>query len=157
MSVYGVVLFLHSLLRWAILLAVVVVLVRAWTGWRGGRPWASGDEAWGAAMTGLLDLQFVIGLVLYAVLSPLTRAFFTEPGAGMSNPVIRFFAMEHLLAMVIALAVAHVGRVMARKAASPGQRHRGTFVTALVLLIVLLVGTPWPFLAYGRPLLRGLV
>ena len=156
MSAYGFVLFLHSLLRWALLLAAVVVIVRALAGWRGARPWTRGDDVPNAIMVGLLDLQFVLGLALYAFLGPASSAFFADPGGAMANTVLRFFAVEHVFAMVVALVIAHAGRVLSRKASSPALRHRRAGMSALAMLVVVLIGIPWPFLPYGRPLLRGL-
>jgi hypothetical protein len=155
-SAYAFVLFLHSALRWAVLVATFVALVRALAGWRGARPWTRPDDVVGATTVGLLDLQFVLGLVLYAFLSPASRAFFADPGAAMANAGLRFFGMEHAFAMVVALVIGHLGRVLSRRVSAPAQRHRNAFVSALAVLVVLLIGIPWPFLPYGRPLLRGL-
>lgn len=156
MSAYGVVLFLHSALRWALLIGVVVVLVRSLAGWRGKRPWTRPDDVAGAITVGLLDVQLLLGLLLYAFLSPVSHAFLADPGAAMANPGLRFFGFEHAFAMVVALVVGHLGRVLSRRATSPERRQRNAFVWALVLLVVLVIGIPWPFLAYGRPLMRGL-
>ena len=156
MSAYGSVLFLHSALRWAVLIAALVALVRALAGWRGARSWTRPDDVVGALTVGLLDLQFLLGLVLYALLSPASRAFFADPAAGMANAGLRFFGVEHAFAMVVALVVGHLGRVLSRRQSVPAQRHRSAFVSTLVMLVVLLIGIPWPFLPYGRPLLRGL-
>jgi hypothetical protein len=155
-SAYGFVLFLHSLLRWAVLLAAVVALARALAGWRGARPWTRPDDVVGAIAVGLLDVQLVLGLILYAFLSPTSRAFFADPGPAMANASLRFFAVEHAFAMVVALVVGHLGRVLSRRTTTPRLRHRNAFVAALVVLVVLLIGIPWPFLPYGRPLLRGM-
>jgi hypothetical protein len=156
LNAHAGVLLLHSLLRWAVLLAAVIVMVRAFAGSRGARPWTRGDDVSSAIMVGLIDVQFLLGLALYAFLSRTASAFFADPHAAMANPVLRFFAVEHAFAMVVALVIAHVGRVLSRKAMSPAQRHRRAGLTALVVLAVLLIGIPWPFLPYGRPLLRGL-
>ena len=156
MSAYGLVLFLHSGLRWALLLALLVVLARGLAGARRGRAWSRGDDIAGAVLVGLVDVQLVLGIVLLVFVGPVAAAFLADPRAAMANPVLRFFSVEHTFAMVIALVVAHLGRVLPRRAASPTLRHRRTALWALALLVILLIGMPWPFLAYGRPLLRGL-
>jgi hypothetical protein len=156
LSAHALVLFLHSGLRWLVLLAVVIVLLRAFAGWRGGRPWTRADDVSGAVMVGLVDLQFLLGLALYAFLSSAAAAFMANPGAAMGNPVLRFFAVEHAFAMVLALVIAHAGRVLSRKAASSALRHRRAGLFALAVLVIVLIGIPWPFLPYGRPLLRAL-
>ena len=149
MSAYGFVLFLHSALRWAVLLATAVALVRALAGWRGARPWTRPDDVVGAIAVGLLDLQLVLGLVLYAFLSPTSRAFFADPGPAMANAGLRFFAVEHAFAMVVAPGGRPHGPGAVATGGAAGQRHRNAFVAALVVLLVLLIGIPWPFLPYG--------
>jgi hypothetical protein len=86
---------------------------------------------------------------------PISSAFFADPRTAMANSGLRFFAVEHVFVMVVAVGVAHLGRLVARKAATPVLRHRRAALWALALLLVTLVGVPWPFLAHGRPLLRG--
>jgi hypothetical protein len=44
-------------------------------------------------------------------------------------------------------------RVRSKRAAGP-LRHRRVFISTLVALALILIAIPWPFLPYGRPLLR---
>src|SRR5690606_42004172 len=68
------ILFLHSWMRWVVLAAAVIVVLRALRGWLASQPWGPTDDKAGRIFTGVLDLQFLLGLILYAVLSPITRA-----------------------------------------------------------------------------------
>lgn len=154
MTVYGVALLFHSYLRWIVLGAAFLVLGRSVTGWRSGRSWTPGDARALAGFVGLLDLQLVLGLVLYLVLSPISGAFFADPASGMKDSVLRFFGVEHVFAMTIAVGVVHAGRARAKKAIEPRDRHRRVCVSLLVGLGVMLVAIPWPFAKYGRPLAR---
>jgi hypothetical protein len=147
-------LMLHSWLRWFVIIAGVVVVARALVGWSGHRPWTGADDAAGRWFVVSLDVQLVIGLVLYAVLSPITRAAFADMGAAMANTTWRFWAVEHLFLAVVAIVLAHIGRVRSRKAATPVGRHRAALIFYGVALVAVIASIPWPFLAYGRPLLR---
>ena len=69
---YGIVLLLHSLLRWLVLIAGLLAAARGISGWRSRRPWTLPDERAGLWFTMTLDLQFLLGLLLYGVLSPIT-------------------------------------------------------------------------------------
>ena len=68
---YPSALWLHSWLRWAVLLTGLVAWLRAVSGKTARRPWTPQDELWGLLLTTSVDLQFLVGLVLY-VLSPIT-------------------------------------------------------------------------------------
>jgi hypothetical protein len=155
-SVYGLVLSLHSALRWAVLAVALFAIVRSFGGWRSGRAWQRADERASVTLVGLVDLQFLLGLALYAALSPLIPAFFADSRRGLGVPALRFFAVEHVLVMLAALASVHVGRVLSRRATAPERRHRRVLLSTVLLLVLLAAGIPWPFLPYGRPLLRGL-
>jgi hypothetical protein len=152
---YLLVLFLHSWLRWgAIVVGVIAVLSLLTSQPRPGAPDPS--DRWGRFFIIALDLQFLLGLLLYVGLSPTTAAIFGETGMGasMRDPVARFWAVEHVTLMLVASVAAHVGRVLARKAATPAAKRTRLLVCFLVALIAILGATPWPGMRAGRPLFR---
>lgn len=152
---YSSLLGLHSWLRWAVLILGVLAVVRA-LGGRGGRPWTRGDEAVGRWFVITLDIQFLIGLILYAFVSPITtQIVFPNFGGAMANSMLRFWAVEHLFGMIVAVALAHVGRVKARNATSDARKHGRSALFFGIALIILLASIPWPGMPAGRPLFRG--
>lgn len=101
-----------------------------------------------------LDVQMLLGLILYFGLSPTTAAIRADFGAAMQNPVARFWALEHLTTMLLAVVVAHVGRVLARRAATV-QGRRMWMTTGFGLATLLMIAaTPWPGMRVERPLFR---
>lgn len=151
---YAGVLLLHSWLRWAVLLAALVVLVRSLSGWATGRGWSRGDDGAGSAFVGILDVQMLLGLLLYGWLSPITWAAFADLGGAMRQPMLRFWAVEHVFGMVAAIVVAHVGRTRLRHATTDRQRHRITAISVGIAVLLVLATIPWPFMPYARPLFR---
>lgn len=150
-----VLLTIHNLLRWLALIAAVVALVRAYSGWLGNKTWERPDDRAGLAYTVLLDLQVLVGLALYFFPGTFTRIAFNDIGSAMQNAVVRFFAFEHVSLALLAVIVAHVGRAVSRRAAEPRMRFRRMALWLTASLVLLLAAIPWPFLAnYGRPLLR---
>jgi hypothetical protein len=151
---YSFVLPVHSLVRWAVLLTGLVAAYRGISGVRRRRPWTLADERAGLWFTIALDLQFLLGLLLYFVFSPITQAAMHDFGAAMADRGLRFWAVEHITGMFIGIALAHVGRSKIHKTGSDDRRQRlaATFFTLSILVI--LASIPWPGLPYGRPLLR---
>ncbi len=90
-----------------------------------------------------MDLQFLVGILLYAFYSPLTKAAFANFGAAMQNPDLRFYAVEHISMMVIALALVHIGRAKSKKATSPLKKHRSAAIFYTISLILILAAIPW--------------
>lgn len=150
---YSATLFLHSWLRWLVLLAALYALARALSGMRGGRAWDAGADRSLLLFTIALDVQFLLGVVLYGI-SPFTQAAMQDMAAAMRNAGVRFFAVEHLVGMVIAVIFAHVGRVQIRKATSDGAKYQRALVFTGMTLVIVLASIPWPGMAAGRPLFR---
>jgi len=151
---YSSALWLHSLLRWAVLLTGLVAWFRAIGAKTAKRPWTPKDELWGLLLTIAADLQLLVGLALYFVFSPITKIGLQNLAAAMQIPTARFFTVEHVLGMLIAIALIHVGRVKIRKAADPARKHRLAMIFFGIALILIIISTPWPGMPVARPLLR---
>jgi hypothetical protein len=151
---YSSALWLHSLLRWAVLLAGLVAWFRAIGAKTAKRPWTPKDDLWGLLLTIAADLQLVVGLVLYFVLSPITKIGMQNFAAAMRIDTTRFFTVEHAAGMLIAIALIHVGRVKIRKAADPARKHRLAMIFFGIAMVLVIISTPWPGMPVSRPLLR---
>ena len=82
-----------------------------------------------------LDIQLLLGLLLYFVVSPLMASIRADFGAAMSDSNLRFFAVEHISLMMLAVVLGHVAVVMARRADTspvqvPSRRHLADTVRA---------------------------
>jgi len=151
---YASVLWLHSWLRWAVLLTGLVAWLRAIGGKTARRPWTPQDELWGLLLTISVDLQFLVGLVLYLFLSPITRLGLRNFAAAMQINVARFFTVEHVIGMIVGIALVHVARIKIRKTADPDRKHRLAMVLFGIALIVMIISIPWPGMPVARPLFR---
>jgi hypothetical protein len=152
-GVYPFALVAHSWLRWAVVVAGLVLLVSATHCRVRAVPRNDRIDRLRVAFLRLLDLQVVLGLALYLILSPLPRLALADPEAAMGDAVLRFYAVEHAFGMVVGVIVAHVGLDGVPRL-GPHERVRRIVATTLLWAVVTLASIPWPFLAYGRPLLR---
>lgn len=153
---YTALLFLHSWLRWLVILAGVAALGSAVAGVSTRRAWLPADNLRLGLFAHSLDLQMLIGLVLYIFLSPVTRSGFENISLTMRDPILRFFVVEHLTGMVVAIALAHVGRARVRKAVDAAARHRAVLIFIGLSMVALLLSIPWPGMPGGRELFRSL-
>jgi hypothetical protein len=152
---YTILLAIHSYLRWIVLAAAVIAVVRAASGASRRRGWEPGDEAASRWFVIGLDTQALLGIIIYLFLSPFTMSGWSDMGDTMRNAPLRFIVVEHQVGMFIALALAHIGRSRARKAADAARRHRTTLVFYSLALVAMLLSIPWPFMPGGRELFRG--
>jgi hypothetical protein len=151
---YSLALIFHSWLRWVVLAVLIAAIFRAVRGRAAGLMWTAADRRANALAVASLDVQTLIGLLLYLFLSPFTTDALNDFGAAMRTPALRYWAVEHVSLMVGALIVAHVGNVLARKASTDPSRHlRGAIYLGLALLLTL-IGIPWPGMPNGRELFR---
>ncbi len=146
---YSLFLTLHSLARWVVIVLAVVVVVRALLGWRRGDPWGDLDNRLGLFFTIGLDVQVLLGIVLYLFLSPLVSAAFQDFGAAMRDSELRYWGVEHIALMIVALVLAHVGRSIAKRASEAVEKHKRTLIFYGLSVLVILLAIPW-----WRPLLR---
>jgi hypothetical protein len=150
---YTVVLYVHSYLRWVVVVLGLVALVRAIGGWAGKKPWEQGDTRLAAIFIGSFDLQFLLGLVLWWQ-SPYASLFRGDVAKGVKDNVVRYWGLEHPVTMLIALAVVHIVNARAKRRGSDWRRHRSMAIALIVWVVLVAAAFPWPWQVRGRPLLR---
>src|SRR5258706_15458102 len=120
---YTGMLHLHSFLRWIILLLLLIVIFRSLTA--GSRPFNNTDRKFGLFTMIACDLMLLIGLYLWFVGAYGLNSF---ENLGMkeimSNKVIRFFSVEHFAGMIIAIALVHVGKSVAKRKLPDTVKHK---------------------------------
>lgn len=151
---YEFVLILHSCLRLAVVALAVMVFVRGVSGVVSGRLYTRGDRTAGLALVVVADIQFLVGLALYFVWSPNVSTALHDMGAAMKNPELRRVAVEHPVMMIAALAFLHIGNVLRKRAETDALRHRWMAITVGLALLLLVVGSAWPWSEPARPFLR---
>jgi hypothetical protein len=150
---YIAVLFIHSWLRWVVLALGLAVLIASFGGLRLGGAWDPKHERLQKIFLGVLDVQLLLGLLLYFFMSPIAAAARANMGVAMKDAQLRFFGVEHLVTMLLAVVVAHIGRVRSKRKEGR-QRYRSVMIAQIVWLVLTLLAIPWPGLDVARPLFR---
>lgn len=144
MSLYLLLLFVHSWLRWLILLLVLWLIVRSWRGWQLGLSFQKSDNSWQAAFIGMMHIQLLLGLVLYLVFSPFGMDAFRQGASTvMKTAGLRYWAVEHLSVMLLAVILAQIGRTRSKRARSHKQKFKYAFIFFLLSLLLMLSRIPW--------------
>jgi len=147
---YTFILSTHNIVRWLVLIVGLIAIVMAFIGWFGKKNWSTADDKIGLSYTILMDVNLLSGLLLYIFLSPITKAAFADFGAAMGVTELRFFAVEHIFGMVVAVILAHVGRAISKKATESVKKYRAAAIWYTLSLLVILAMIPW-----DRPLFRS--
>jgi hypothetical protein len=152
LPMFPIVLTIHSILRWLVILFAILALYRMYSGWIGRKSWTKSDDRAGLLFTIVFDVQVLVGIILYFFLSPTTTGFLSGTITSRS-PSVLFFGLEHVLTMVIALGVAHMGRSIARKAPTGEEKFRRASLFFTFAVVLILLAIPWPFSPVSRPLI----
>jgi hypothetical protein len=135
---------LHAIMRWLLLGFLLITLIISLVRLMGRK---------GLSPTGILTarysliaahIQLLAGFVLY-IISP--KVVFSA--SSMQSPILRFFLVEHVLIMLLAVTLITVGYIRLKKRIGSGVSSRLAFWYYLSALILLLAGIPWPFMKYG--------
>lgn len=151
---YETLLLVHSWLRWVVVLAGLAALFLSGRKALSQAAFTSTDKGLGTIFTIAMDVQLLLGLGLYFGVSPVVRAALDQGAAMMKDRTLRFWGVEHIATMILAVVVLHVGRVLAKRVTNDAARHKRLAITTALTLVLVFVGIPWPGLEHGRPLLR---
>ena len=146
---YPFVLGLHNFTRWGVLLAALVLLGLLIAGLVGHRPWTRRETLAASIYTGVMNLQLLLGLALYIGVSPYMQGILNNFGAALKSAETRFFAVEHVVGMVLAVAFAHLGQALSRRQPDEQRRFRGALLWYGLSVVCVVALIPW-----WRPLLR---
>ena len=78
---------------------------------------------------------------------PINRGFYKLFGVegAMSNSFQRFWMIEHLIGMLIAIVLITIGHSKSKKGADANQKNKAIRTFYLIALIIILLTIPWPF------------
>lgn len=139
---YSILLYSHSWLRWVILILALVNIYKSFVGSRGSLPYGKAEKGLSAAFVGCIHLTFLLGLILYFV-SPYAYQGFGGSESVMKNATLRFWAVEHVFVMLLAIAAASIGKAKAKKAASDQGKFKAQLIYFSIALVLMLSRIPW--------------
>jgi len=147
---------LHSLLRWVILVFLLLSIFRQMTA--GNQPFGGRDKAFGLPLLIAAHLNFLIGLYQW-ITGPWGLKMIQANGMGavMKDSVMRFWAVEHSVMMLIGVVLITIGYGQRKSKHTARVQHRRALIFYILALIVILMAVPWPFReVIGRPWFPGM-
>ena len=113
---------IHGLIRWLVAMVAIIGIVKFVLGWLQKMSYTNMDRGLMSGYTGLLDLNFLLGLIILIF------------GGGFTSQRI-----EHAGTMFIAIAIAHSAAAW-RKSDDAQKKFRNNLVVLLVSLLFIFVG-----------------
>ena len=146
---YNILLHVHSVGRWIILILLLIAIFNSMVA--GGRPFIRSDNRTGLLLTIFADLQILVGLAIWYFGPKGFKLIEAAGGMGeaMKDPTTRFFAIEHIAGMLIAVILIHIGKAQAKRPIGDRAKHRNTLIFYFIALLIILLSSPWPFRSIG--------
>jgi hypothetical protein len=140
---------LHSVLRWIILVLLLVAIYKSYAD--RNKSFTSSHRKTGLFLMICADAMLLIGLYQW-ITGPWGLKNIQNNGMSvvMKNSVSRFFAVEHLIGMVIAIILVHIGYSYSKKNIPDAVKHKRTLLFFGLALLIILISIPWPFREVGQ-------
>ena len=140
MNIYSIIQHAHSGLRWLVLILLLAAVVTSFINSRADK------EPGKLPLFGMIivHIQLLLGLILYFI-SPYVK-FGAET---MKDAIYRFYTVEHISLMLLAIILITVVYSRAKKQETAGARSRSIFIFYLIGLLLILLAIPWPMRNLG--------
>ncbi|WP_158827036.1 hypothetical protein [Mucilaginibacter lacusdianchii] len=144
MSLYPILLALHSLTRWLVLLSLIYAIYRSYSGWRQDKPFSKFDNSVRHITVTIAHIQLVLGVWLYFI-SPITNYFLANFKTAVHERQIRFFGMEHVTVMLVAIVLITIGSAKAKRKPTDQLKYKTMAVWYTVAMVLIISSVPWQF------------
>jgi hypothetical protein len=141
----------HNLLRYAIVILLLLAIFKSLKGWLGNGTYQESDNKVSLFLFISAHLQLVIGLALYFLGGK--SSLISEMGMAevMKSEELRFWAVEHITAMILGIAIITLGRIMAKKTDVDKIKFRRQSIYFILAALLIFSAIPWPWSAVARP------
>lgn len=140
---YSVFVDVHSVLRYVVLFMLLAVIIRFGFAKISRRQFNRTDDRLNLLALAVVHLQFLIGLIIYFT-SPMIRAAMADMAAAMQDENLRFWAVEHITLMTLAVIMITIGRIRTRKnGLRSDEKFRRLLIFNSIGLVLIIAGIPW--------------
>ena len=135
----------HSGLRWVALILILWAIFNSIT----AKEFTKREKLVNLFSMVSLHTQLILGLILYFISD---KVKFFDGWMKEPTGIYRFYGMEHLAGMVIAIALITIGHIKYKKGGAP----KTTLIFYIIALLLIFAAVPWPFRGeIARPLYPG--
>lgn len=146
---------LHSLVRWLVLISLLIAIVNAYRGWLFNGRYLTLDNAIRVTAVTFAHVQVAIGVGLYIV-SPIVSYFLHNFSDAVHQRDIRFFGMEHITMMAVAIVLISIGSAKTKSRQTDKEKFKTMAIWFTIALVIIFLSIPWAFSPFtSRPYWRS--
>jgi NADH:ubiquinone oxidoreductase subunit 2 (subunit N) len=127
----------HSGLRWVAIILLLLAIFNAFT----SKTFEKKHKMINLFTMITLHTQLIIGLVQYFITSGKVKFF----DGWMKEAAFRFYGMEHLMGMLIAIVLITVGYSKSKRGTTDSEKFKPIKLFYLIGFILIIASIPWPF------------
>lgn len=151
---YQTLTFLHSTLRWLVLISLIVALYKAYRGYFLKTAFTKTDNTIRHWTATIAHLQLMVGMTLYFQ-SPIIKYFLKNFSTAKENFDLLFFGLIHSSLMLIAVIIITIGSAMAKRKTLDNEKFKTMLIWYGLALFLIFIAIPWPFSLFAnRPYFR---
>jgi hypothetical protein len=130
----------HSGLRWIVFFLLIYTVLNSIKKIITNEKYTKSDSVIASFMMISAHTQLLLGFILYFISDKVVFSI-----NSMRSPMLRFFLVEHILGMLIAIMFITIGVIRVKKAKLDKSKHARSFVFFLLALIIVIFSIPWPW------------
>lgn len=133
-TLFEILLQIHSYLRYLILALMIIVIIKSLIGWLSKGNFTALDNQLSLTLASSVHIQLLLGLLLYFMSGKVSFS-----NGAMSNGWTRYWTVEHLVMMIIAIVLITIGRARMKRSNSDLQKFKVLTITNLIALVVVVI------------------
>ncbi|MBN9483329.1 MAG: hypothetical protein BGO70_12680 [Bacteroidetes bacterium 43-93] len=149
---------LHNILRWFVLIFALWTIFKSLADMNSGKAFTGANKRPALFLMISCDIQLLLGLILYFTGAWGIKNIQNQGMAAvMKDHASRFWAVEHITGMIIAIVLVHIGYSSTKKNIEDKAKFRKLFWFTVIALLIILFTIPWPFRQdIGRAMFPGM-
>lgn len=151
---YQTLIFLHSILRWLVLLSLLYSIFRAYKGYFSSGKFLKVDNAVRHWTATIAHIQLVLGIILYSQ-SPIIKYFWNNFDEAKESFDILFFGVIHISLMLLSIILITIGSSISKRKTTDREKFKTILIYFIIALVIIFIAIPWPFSPFAnRPYFR---
>lgn len=149
---YNTLLFLHSWLRWAVLLSLIPSVAIAAFSYFNRLPFTKAHNALRHWTATIAHIQLMAGILVYTQ-SPIIKYYWSHTNEASTDNM--FFSVIHIALMLTAITMITIGSAKAKRKDTSADKFKTMLYWYALGLTLILIAIPWPFSPLAaRPFIR---
>jgi len=144
MNAYNFLLHAHSGFRYVVSILLLLSIFLSFSGWLEKKPYVEANRRINLFTLISAHIQLLLGILLYF------KSPYVEFNSDtMKDPELRYWTMEHVVMMIVAIIIITIGHSKSKKLVLPEAKHRIIalyYSAALIIIVLAILASHRPFL-----------